>query len=95
MAELSVGVSQDWITFELAVSVRNARLYTQISEETRKLRKYLQVSKLAVFTVTTLIFALFVAFSVMKFTQYNQSSIIFNEWLNQLISDGIGYAFLG
>ena len=53
VAKLCVGIVQDWITFELAVRIHNAKGYSDISEaEKRKLRK----ASIVLFSIITLTF---------------------------------------
>ena len=55
-SKLSVGIVQDWITVDLAIRIRNAKFYTEISESgKRKLR----FASGVLFAITTLIFAAF------------------------------------
>ena len=70
-AKLSVGVVQDWITLELAIRIRNARGYEDISEAAiRKLR----MTRLVLFIIVSLTFvALTIAVFVSAYNTSNET----------------------
>ena len=89
-AKLSVGVVQDWITLELAIRIRNAKGYKDISETAiRKLR----IVRFILFTIVSVTFiALTIAVFVSAY-RTNNSLYAFGDKFCAFY-DVIGYIFL-
>ena len=89
-AKLCVGIVQDWITFELAVRIHNAKGYSDISEaEKRKLRK----ASIVLFTVVTLAFiAWAITIIVVAHKEGNEGWAFLSNYC--VITYTIGFLFL-
>ena len=74
-SKLCVGIVQDWITVDLAIRIRNAKFYTEISESgKRKLR----IASGVLFANITLLFAAF-SISVIVSAHKSEDGIAFAD----------------
>ena len=83
-----MGVIQDWITLELAIRIRNAKGYSDISEAAKK--KLRRASGVLVFTVA-LSLVIFTAIVVVSARKHHGYSFNDNACLEHHI---FGYCFL-
>ena len=70
-AKLCVGVIQDWITLELAVRIRNAKGYSDISEAAKKKLRRASSVLVATMALSLVIFTVIVIVSARKHHGYS------------------------
>ena len=90
-AKLCVGVIQDWITLELAVRIRNAKGYSDISEAAKKKLRKTSGVLIVFFALTFVIFAVITIVSAHK--QGNEGYAFNDDYCS--VFDILGYSFLG
>ena len=91
VAKLCVGVVQDWITFELAIRIRNAKGSSNISEAAKKkLRKTSGVLIL----ILALSFVIFVGMAIVSAHKQGNDGYSFYGNVCSVYKK-IGYIFLG
>ena len=65
-AKLCVGIVQDWITFELAIRIHNARGYSDISEAAKKKLRFAFAILFTILILAFLAYSLIVIISARK-----------------------------
>ena len=89
-AKLCVGLVQDWITFELAIRIRNSNVVSDISESGKK---RLRLARRILFTAITLAFLAYSAIVIVSaHMQENDGFTFNNNWC--LIYGVLGFCFL-
>ena len=86
-----MGVVQDWITLELAIRIRNAKGYSDISEATKK--KLRRTSGVLIVIIALSLVAWTVTVIVSAHKQGNNGDSFFYNF--DSVYDIIGYSFLG
>ena len=91
VAKLCVGVVQDWITLELAIRIRNAKGYSDISEATKK---KLRRTSGGLIVIIALSFVTFVVISIVS--AHKQGNYGYSFLDNKFfVFEILGYCFLG
>ena len=89
VAKLCVGVVQDWITLELAIRIRNAKGYSDISEAAKK--KLRRTSGVLI-VITALCFAIFTATVIVSAHKQGNYGYPFYDNICY-VTEVIGYGF--
>ena len=90
MTKLCVGITQDWITFELAIRIRNSKGHTNISPQTKK---RLKVAKNILFGLTLLIYVCYVSGLIVSSTFKKNDNMAFHTNFSTVV-DALAWLFL-
>ena len=91
VAKLCIGVVQNWITIELAIRIRNAKGYSDISEAAKK---KLRTTSGVLIVIIALTFVSFTATVIVSAHKQEHEGYAFHDSFCS-VYEVIGYCFLG